>query len=273
MFEKLLGDEEPRPKMPREDFLQEEYARRLAAARVTLDRQGAEKILDESLPWLLESSRLLPLGRNGERSLYGNGAFRGTSGDTVLSFCYQRSTALTRRLQKIDRYWKPGQMRLQILRDPSVKVGPVGSNVLAALKAKGAKEIYPLPEALAALHAIRDLRATAQSGELNQDGIPIDEAEVTAWALRNLPSQVERLREELSGEGTSEEDPRLSKLSELVNERKIVAAEIAARELSLSVDHVVGIARRHPMRFGLLAGPPVVVFEAIEGPPAESSSA
>jgi hypothetical protein len=273
LFDRLLGDEEPRPKISRDEFFQEEYAKRLAAARLTVDKLGEDKTLDESLPWLLENFRLTPLSQDAERSQYASRAYRGPDGDTALVFCYVTGNKLTGRLRKIERHWRPGKLRLKILRNPSSRIGAVGATVLAGLKAKGAKEVYPLREALAALHAIRDLRASALSGELSQDGVPIHESEVTRWALDNLPTQVEQLRNDLFGATPADEDPRLSKLSELVNERKIVAAEAAARELSLSVDEVCGIARRNPLRFGLLAGPPLVVFEAIEGPPAEGSRA
>jgi hypothetical protein len=149
-----------------------------------------------------------------------------------------------------------------------VRVGEKGAEVLERLKKQGAQEIYPLPEALAALQAIRDLRSTASSGELTHNGVEVSEAEVTAWALNNLPEQVKELQKDLAGE-TPPEDPRVGKLSELVNERKIIAVESAARELALTVDEVYDLARRHPLRFGVLAGPPLVVFQAIEGPAAE----
>jgi GTPase SAR1 family protein len=269
LFDALVGDDEPRPKRTREEFLQEEYESRLAQARAAVQKQGGDKTLDECLPWLLETCRLAPLGQGGERSQYASRAYRGPGGDTALVFCYQRGNRLTNRLRKIERHWKAGTLRLKILRDLSIKPGRVAEAILTGLKNRGAKEVYPLPEALAALQAIRDLRATALSGELTEDGIPVSEQEVTAWALNNLPPQVEQLREELVSETADEEDPRVSKLSELVNERKIIAADAAARELSLSVDEVSDLARRHPLRFGFLAGPPVVVFEAVEGPGAE----
>jgi hypothetical protein len=62
-------------------------------------------------------------------------------------------------------------------------------------------------------------------------------------------------------------------LSELVSGRKVIEIEAATRELSLQAEEVIACARRHPMHFGLLEGPPLVLFEAVEGPQPNPSHA
>jgi hypothetical protein len=167
-------------------------------------------------------------------------------------------------LRRIERDWKPKTLTLGILRDVSIQPGAAGARTLASLKQKGAREIHPLPEALAALQAIRTLVATARSGELFNGDDQVSEQAVADWALANLPPQVEELRDALTGSQPEREDPILSRLSGLIRERKIMAAASAATELDLALEEVSECARRYPMRFGLLDGPPLVIFEAAE---------
>jgi hypothetical protein len=271
-----MGDDLPAPEKPRPaelaDFFQEQFDKNLAEARRSVPRQGADKTLGESLPWLLQNSGVAVLGPDPERAHYANLSYRGPAGDTALVFCYKRGNALTHALRRIEKSWKP-RAGLKILSDPSVqpKEGSVGAKTLSELKQRGAQQIYPLPEALAALHAIRNLTTSALSGELTFNGRQIAGQEATEWVLANLPPQVEQLKADLlQNPGT---DRVLPVLSALVAGRKVIEAGAAARELSLQAEEVTACARRHPMHFGLLEGPPLVLFEAVEGPPAQTPNA
>jgi hypothetical protein len=144
-----------------------------------------------------------------------------------------------------------------------VTPGARGQELLGTLKTRGAQIVYPLPEALAALQAIRDLVALARAGDLTHDGDDVREAEFTQWAEANLPPQLRKLRDDLAGRATAD-DAVLPRLAALVGERKIVEAGAAARELSLTLEEISACARRNPMQFGVLAGPPLVLFEAVE---------
>jgi hypothetical protein len=268
-FESLFG--EPGPKLSREDFLQQEYERNVNEARNVVARQGGDKTLAECLPWLLENSGASPEGEDAERSRYANLVFRKEVRAFAVSLCCCRGNELTGRLRRIERYWQLGNVGMKIIRDPSVKPGPKGEQLLGIIKSRGAQEVHPLPEALAALQAIHNMITSARSGDFTQDGQPIGEQEVTQWALSNLPPQLERLRDDLIGREPP--DPALAKLAALLAERKVLAAEVAAKELSMTMEEVSACARRHPMQFGLLAGPPMVLFQAIEGSTPEISHA
>jgi hypothetical protein len=267
-------DNEQTPRLSRQDFLQEVYTKNVSEARGVIARLGGDKTLNESLPWLLQNSNYTPLGPDPERSQYANLAFRGEAGEFAVSLCYCRGNELTGRLKKIDRFWKPEKTKLYIVRDASVKPGARGAELLTALRERGANEVLPLPEALAALQAIRDMIASARAGDLRQDGEMISDPNVTEWALSNIPAQVEQLREALSSlPSAGPADSTLPKLVALLKDRKVIAAAAAASELALSVEEVSACASRHPMRFGVLAGPPMVLFQAIEGPSLEASHA
>jgi len=280
LFQNLLkqgkeeNDTSPTRRLNRQDFLQEVYTKNVGEARGIVARLGGDKTLNESLPWLLQNSGFSPLPQDPERSQYASLAFRGQGREFAVSLCYCRGNELTGRLKKIDRFWKPERTNLSIVRDASVKPGERGVQLLGSLKSRGANEVLPLPEALAALQAIRNMIASARAGDLRQDGQMISDSEITEWALSNLAPQVELLREVLSGRSNAgPADSALPKLVALLKERKVIEAALAAKELALPLEEVSACASRHPMRFGILAGPPLVLFQAIEGPTTEASHA
>jgi hypothetical protein len=271
-FESLFG--EPGPKLSREDFLQQEYEKNVNEARIVVARQGGDKTLAECLPWLMENSGASPTAEYARHSRYANLAFRKETRAFAISFCWSRGNELTNHLKRIERNWHMGDVGLKIIRDPSVTPGARGEQLLGTLSSRGAQEVHPLTEALAALQAIHNMITAARSGDLTQDGQGIGEQEVTQWALANLPPQLEKLRDELIDRDTPESaDPPLAKLAALLAERKVLQAEVAARELSMTMEEVSACALRHPMRFGLLAGPPMVLFQAVEGSKPEISHA
>ena len=266
-FDALMpGDAAPVQPVTLAIFLRDAYNRNLAEARRTATKQGLSKTLSDCLPWLLQNSRMMPLGRDEARSRYASQAWRGANGDIALAFCDGRGNALTNQFKRIDREWNPKILKLAILRDPAVQPGARGAELLVRLKERGAREVHPLPEALAVLQAIRNLAATARSGELFWGDQIVSEPEVTDWALSHLPQPVEELRTALTGHKIPDDDPILPRLLELVVADKIVAAEAAAQRLGITTEEVRECARRHPMRFGLLDGAPVVVFEAAGAP-------
>lgn len=267
-FDECMGDDAaPQRSLP--EFLQEQYDRSLAEARRAVPRLGGDKILSESLPWLLRHSGYTVLGSNPEMSQFANLAYRGKPGDSAVVFCFRPGVAFTNALKRINRTWR-SPLGLKIVSDPAIhpKPGSVGAGLLSDLKRRGARQVHPLPEALAALHAIRDLITNANSGALTLDGRAITEQEVSDWVLANLPPQVEELRTALV-DGPEAADATLPELARFVSLRRIVAAETAARELALPLEEVTACARRYPMHFGLLEGPPLVLFKAVEGPSPE----
>ena len=264
--ELLTGEDEPRAKpKSREAFLAAEYEANLNEARRLVARQGADKTLADSLPWLLQNSGFQALESDGARSPYASQAWRGPAGRIALAFCFATGTGLTNQFKRLDRHWSANEAKLLILRNAATAPGPVGARLLAGLEQRGAKQIHPLPEAIAALQAIRNLTATARSGELFLDDEPIGEQAVSDWALAHLSPEVQALRTELTAMRPAGEDLVLPKLAALIVQQKIVAADMAARELGLTAEEVKECAHRHPLRFGLLDGPPVVIFEASVG--------
>lgn len=255
-----------------EEFLQQEYCKLLAAARLQWRKTGGEKVLEDCLPWLLQHSGATVVGKSAAYAGYANMGVRSEHGEAALMFCFTRGNSFTNRLKKAAQNWR-GAPQLKILSDASIqpKTGTKGALYLERLKSRGAQQIDPLPEALAALQAIRNLTAAAKAGDLSLYGDSIGEDEASEWALRNLPPQVAALRTELDVDERS--DPTKTALLALLNEHRLIEAEAAGRELSLSTEEVASCARRYPMHFGILEGPPVVLFEAVEGSESEAAHA
>lgn len=256
------------PPLSREEFLQQEFQRLRQAARLEWRKRGGEAVLEDCLPWLLQSYGKTVLPKS-STAPFVQLAFRGSTGESALLFCFTQGNSFTARLRKAELNWK-GKPDLAILSDPALepKADSRGAAHLQALKARGAKQIHPTGEALAVLQAIRNLTTAARAGELSLDGESISENEATLWALANLPAQVEALADELSLSALGPrppEDPLKSPLLHLLTRRKIMEGSAAAQELSLSIEEVSACARRHPLHFGILEGPPLVLFQVLEG--------
>lgn len=256
------------PPLSREEFLQQEFQRLRQSARLEWRKRGGEAVLEDCLPWLLESYGKSVIPKS-STAPFVHLAFRGSAGESALLFCFTQGNPFTARLRKAELSWK-GKPDLAILSDPAIQPKPDsrGAAHLEALKARGAKQIHPTEEALALLQAIRHLTTAARAGELNLDGETISEKEATLWALANLPAQVEALADELTLSTSGPrppEDPIKSPLLQLLTRRKIMQGSAAAQELSLSIEEVSACARRHPLHFGILEGPPLVLFQVLEG--------
>jgi len=277
-FDRQMGDVAVGPKVSREEFLRQEYRRILTTARLESRKAGGEKVLEDCLPWLLQNSGSAVMGKSTIGPNYANLSYRSSAGEAALMFCYAPGNSFTSRLKKAAQYWN-GIPHLRILSDPAIqpKPGSKGAQYLEQLKRKGARQIHPLPEALAALQAIRNLTASARAGELSLDGETVSEQDAANWALANLEPQVGALRDELIIRVDEAERPvddlTKTRLLSLLSRKKLLEAEAAANELSLPTEEVTSCARRNPLHFGLLEGPPLVVFEAVDGSEPETAGA
>ncbi|MEZ5354984.1 MAG: ATP-binding protein [Bryobacteraceae bacterium] len=272
LFASLMGEApSSAPRRTNEEVLREEYENNLRRARQSSAGRPGEKKVAEGLPWLLGGSGAKFNGPRPDIDSWAQLAFRGPRGHTAAVFCFEGGNAFTNRLKKVNQAWDSNAARLILVCDPSIRPGAKGAQLLAGLEQRGAVRVTPLPEAVAALQAIRDMVTAARAGELANDGDPIGEEEVTRWALDNLPPQLEQFRDQLFE--TSPADPLLAGLSELVYRERVISAEQAALRISHSLEEVARCALSHPMQFGVLEGPPLVLFQPVEGSPPEAADA
>jgi hypothetical protein len=125
---------------------------------------------------------------------------------------------------------------------------------------------------IAALDAMRGLLSDAKAGDLSNGGESISPASVQEWLAGNLDARLGPLRELLDTLLPDKADPHDLKaneddfdlsedISELLHNHHLVSVADAACKLDREEITIEACVRRHPERFGLLTGPPAVMFQ------------
>lgn len=263
LFDRLRTE---KARAPREEraFLAEELAARRSEAQGRLEPSQTEATLRHGLPLLLDL--LEPSWRvdteSGEREAVTLKGERASVEAYVLN--QDSMTSLASKLRRLLRSKKPGRV---ILRDPRLPIRRTAKQArkyLDELLGAGVRLLEPDLEVLAALEAMRTLLSDARAGDLANDGAPVSAPAVRDW----LAGQLEALRlrsfltEVLSGGAT----PVLgleNEVADALRDRPILAIDALAATLSRTPEELSATISAHPSRFGLLHGPPAVVFEFV----------
>jgi hypothetical protein len=270
-FEELrLGRAQPPRSTPA--FLDDETARRHAAAVARSHPEDSARVLLHGLPLRWSLDRSAPLVR---QRLPGVDLV--LDGDPPVALSVRNETNMTSLAAKlrhlVQATGEPRQSaRVVVLRDPRLPVTRTAKRTreyLRTLEQRGVRLVEPTPEAVAALEALRSLLSDAKSGDLANEGEPIGEGAVQAW-LREQLSSDERfapLEELVAGLRTEPSEPGLEPtirdLIEIVLREHVIDVDQAARELQQSPAILLDLARSQPERFGLLYGPPALLFELV----------
>jgi len=136
-------------------------------------------------------------------------------------------------------------------------------------------------EMVTAIDALRRLLSEAKAGDLANGGESIPESEVQAWVRANLSTRLRPLRDLLElilpttsgnspGEPEVEPDFNLCQdISELLALHHLLTVEYLAMRLDHEEATIEACARNNPERFGLLSGPPAILFQlTLDAPPA-----
>jgi hypothetical protein len=181
-------------------------------------------------------------------------------------------TSLAGWLRKLQQQAAPGAA-ICVVRDERLavsKTARVAQQRLQEIQQAGGRVVRASAEALAALDAMRQLLARATSGDLSLDGEPIASQTVRDWLANNLPREVAALAREILGEDLQPDD-NPDALLELLDRRKVVPLEEAARLSGLPGELIENYARTHPNRVGLFGGACPVVCQAV-APAAEGEA-
>jgi hypothetical protein len=267
------------------DFLTQEMEERLerSAATVTADQTGL--IIAHGLPLLL---RIVdPRWERGATApLKGiDLVIESEVGRIALSLCNQNNmTTLAshlRRLrdQMIDRVLEDGgRDRYLLVRDVRI---PISSQARRTreyreeLLTHGFHWIGVTAEMITALDGARCLLSEAKAGDLANGIAAIPEEEVQQWLLANLRTRLRPLYELLE---MIRPDPRRVEavlrledpdpefnlgedMSELLALHHILSVEYLSMRLDRDPETIEEYARSQPERFGLLSGPPAVIFQ------------
>ena len=187
-----------------------------------------------------------------------------------VSFCTQQNmTSLAARLRRLQEQMD-GFHKFILIRDDRT---PISKNArkarehLADLEKADAVLYRPSLEAMAALDALRQLLADADSGDLSVDNHTIPTDTVQDWLADHLASALADMRDALIGYPHTLEfgptDAHLDELMELMNAEHVLAVEEAASRLDWPPERVESVARENPQQVGLLQGPPAVLFQPL----------
>ena len=187
------------------------------------------------------------------------------AGQVSISLCnHENMTSLAGLLRRLN---AATPERLVLLRDERLTLGRHAARTRqysAELLAKGARWVQPSPEALAALDALRLLLSEAKSGNLDHRGETLATATVEEWLKKHLPLSLQDLLDDLLPESSPVEadDFAFSEdLAELLHRHYLLKLDDAACLLTVDAAAVEACARRQADRFGLLDGPPAVLFQ------------
>ena len=151
----------------------------------------------------------------------------------------------------------PGET-LVVIRDPRLPLSNSASKTADQLRQL--KPLRPTPETLAALQALRELYAQAQSGDLAHAGDPVGPQTIAEWLQGCLNHEVRQLFEDIVEAAGQPVDNVLERLVELLGEKKLIELKAAARRLAQEEAGLEELAIKNQVRVGLLRGPPAVLF-------------
>jgi len=266
-----------------DDFLAQEMDERLEESAATIQPDQTSGILAHGLPLLL---RVLDPGWEQGASAPLKGIdllLEGRAGRVMLSLCnHNNMTTLASHFRRLrDQLGElvleeSGRERRLLVRDVRLPISNLARRTREyreELLAKGFEWIGITPEMVAAIDALRRLLSEAKAGDLANFGESISAATVSQWIVANLATRLTSLRDLLdmimpspgSGEPATqpaEPDFNLSEdIGELLTLHHILSIEYLSMRLDQDQSTIEECVRSFPERFGLLTGPPGVVFQ------------
>ncbi len=256
---------------PIANFLDDEWKSRVEQSLSANRPERTEEIVRHALPLLI--TLIAPEWKPVHDELLPDVPllFQGPRGRTGLSIRTEPNMrTVGAKLGRLAQQLALGRMaRLIVLRDsrvPLTKAAKGARKNLDDLEQRGAIVVHPAPEVLAALDALRALLSDAKSGDLARDGETVSPQTVEEWLKSQLPDELREFAQQLTGVSpTSAEPPAhdwldLEELAALLVEQPVLPLDKASELLKRPAATIVATIQRHPDRFGLLAGPPAIMF-------------
>lgn len=250
-----------------EEFLALQYTLEYGQALRSSHPHRMDETLAHGLPLLLA---LLGRGKQvvdaGHK--YADLIFEADAGRLYISFCNQAGNPLTARLAKLREAVEQGRIaNLVVVRDSRLAISQHAKKAQEHLDALTQREVTllrPSAEGLAAIEAFRSLLSDAKAGDLAKRGEGIGPGAVEEWFKAHLPSSVADFAEGLTPERRlSGREAIYDELLELVQQERIVRLDEAAERLHRDAETIAACAAGHLDQFGILQGPPLVIFEKV----------
>lgn len=278
-FDAYWQPEAPAQVSPTQDFLAQELEARLARSAATNNTEQTDQIITHGVPLLLRlfdtrwEQKALSRFRDADL------VFESPRGRVSLSLCNQRNmTSLAGRLRRL-REQAAEQVLEDVTREKFVLLRdarlPISSNARRTrehrdqLAGAGFHWLTVSAEMIAALDALRGLLSDAKAGDLANGGEALLPATVQDWLRDSLDAKLRPLRDLLDVllpevPATTADDPDFNlceDISELLHNHFVVSVADAACKLDRAENIIEACARRNPERFGVLNGPPPVLFQ------------
>jgi hypothetical protein len=268
------------------EFLTREMEERLENAAAMVKPAETGTILAHGLPLLLQMVDAR-WERGATAPLKGlELVLESSEGRLAISLCNQNNmTSLATHLRRLRDQMRErileetGGERYLLLRDLRLPISSLARRTREyreELLALGFHWIGVTAEMVAALDALRRLLSEAKAGDLANGGEAIPEAAVQEWVRANLATRLRPLRdllEALLPDGATliptspATDFDLSEdIGELLALHHLLSVEYLAMRLEQEPSTIESCARNHPERFGLLAGPPAILFQPLWQP-------
>ncbi len=264
------------------EFLSQTLEERLERASANATADQADQIITHGLPLLLRLIdprwELKALARFRDADL----VFEGPRGRVSVCLCNHRNmTSLAGRLRRLREQVKeqvleePTREKFVLLRDARLPIGAQAKKTREhreQLLAQGFHWLSASEEMITSLDALRGLLSDAKAGDLSNGGESVNPLTVQDWMAANLDARLRPLRDLLEAilpdaaptGDQSADDPEFElceDISELLYHHHLVSAADVACRLDRDESLIENCARRHPQRFGLLNGPPAVLFQ------------
>ncbi len=269
---------------PEEAFFDEELTRRRELAIEKVAPDACESLLAHALPTLMKLAQPEWTYENGQRPPL-ECVLNSGEGRVGIGLCNTDNMGeLTRQLKafvgQLDDDQKPLYEKLVLVRHPEriiKKTSVKGRQLWSELeKHSNVCLLRPAPEALAALQAIRELMAEAESGKLAHNGDPVTTRSLSAWLAQNLDPALADLVETIcqpvspvpppidDGTKTRKIDvlppATLEDLAQELEHHKLLSLVEAANKLDCQPEQLTRSIQAHPERFRMIGGRDAVVY-------------
>lgn len=266
------------------EFLKQTWENWLNAALLEQSPELTRELLDDALPMLVELAqpawkpRLRRVHDDVDLAFEPVDKVHGPEGTIALSICNQGMKPLNSRLKRLLEAYSPADERrppsekLVLVRDPRTPITKRAHGVREQrdnLEQKcDAVWWEPSYEVLAALQALRSLWSDSQSGDLSYDGATFTVSTVREWLMQNLPRVLIDVQEMLVRppvliDSFRIERERLDRVKEELSKAFLMSVADAAKSVGCTEDELQAAVEAHEDVFGLLAGPPAVVFQRV----------
>jgi len=264
------------------DFLAQNIEERLEYASATASTDQTDQIITHGLPLLLrlldQDWELKATARLRDADL----VFESPRGRISVCLCNQLNmTSLAGRLRRLCEQVKDQVLedstreKFVLLRDARLPIGAHAKKTREyreQLINQGFQWLTASAEMIAALDALRGVLSDAKAGDLSNGGESVLPSTVQEWIAINLDTRLGPLRQLLENllpdsapaadQNPNQDDFDLSEdISELLHNHHLVLVADAACKLDRDETVIEACARRYPERFGLLNGPPAVLFQ------------